>query len=123
VKCPDCGSATVVDHIRPLADGTISRLRGCPQCRNQFRTSEVLAPLNSAALPTEPTLTLRGAATILGVSPSTVQRYVKSGTIPSLRIGSRWVIRQADVERLTRHSVTVSHRTRVKPAALHPSAV
>jgi len=122
VLCPSCSRPTVVDHVRSLADGGVSRSRSC-QCGEKLRTVEYPAPLAAAKLPVEPTLTLRGAAAMLGISPSTVMRYVQKGTIPGLRIGHRWVIREADVRTLTKRSASQAWRSRPRVAALTPDAV
>jgi len=122
VKCPDCNKPTVIEHANVHADGTVARLRRC-SCGTKFSTVEFRSPQGPSSVPTEPTFTLRGAAAALGVSPSTMLRYVQRGTIPSVRVGNRWVIRTADVERMTRRSVTVAYRTKPNPIAIHPDAV
>jgi excisionase family DNA binding protein len=45
-------------------------------------------------------LTVTQAAAILGKDPSAVRRMVQTGTLPAHRIGSRWLIDEAELERL-----------------------
>ncbi|MFC7738312.1 helix-turn-helix domain-containing protein [Roseomonas sp. GCM10028921] len=45
----------------------------------------------------EPVTNARDTAKHLGVSPQTVRRLIRSGTLPALKIGARVVIRTADV--------------------------
>jgi len=47
-----------------------------------------------------PTVTITEAAEILGIGVSTAYRAARAGTMPRVRIGGRWVVPSAALERI-----------------------
>jgi len=50
--------------------------------------------------PATATITVEEAARLLGIGRQTAYRAVWSGQIPAIRLGTRWVIPRAGLERL-----------------------
>jgi excisionase family DNA binding protein len=50
--------------------------------------------------PERATLTVDEAGTLLGLSRSTAYRAVQAGQLPAIRVGRRWLIPRAAIERL-----------------------
>lgn len=70
-----------------------------------------------AASPPPPAATgVRGAATHLGVSPSTVRRMIAAGDLPAVRIGGRVVVRFEDLDGYLADRAAASADTFGRPA-------
>jgi excisionase family DNA binding protein len=77
--CPDCGD---------IALPTISPVRRKQSGPRQPRGRPI----------TETLVTVTQAAAAKGVSPSTIRCAIREGRIPAFALGSRWVLKKADVD-------------------------
>ena len=62
-------------------------------------------------------LSIEETAEVLSISPWTVRLYVKRGSIPSVKLGSRRLIRASEVERLANEGLKTSETDTPVPLA------
>ena len=58
--------------------------------------------------PKRATLTIAEAAEVLGISKSLAYKQADEGKIPTIRLGDRWVVPRAQLERLINGSADAS---------------
>ena len=75
--------------------------------RHELQAHAPAAPVGTAA-PTDDLLSIREAATLLGVTVQSVHEFKRRGLLPYHKLGSRSYLKRADVlAALTRHQRTV----------------
>ena len=56
--------------------------------------------MNNAEVPTKLLFSIEQAAEMLSISPWSIRAHIKQGTIPSVKLGTRRLVRGTDLERI-----------------------
>jgi excisionase family DNA binding protein len=81
-----------------------------------FDPSLAVTNTSDDLLATDELISLREAASIVGLSPASLRRYVLQGKLQALKIGRNWVTTMAAVEQyMSRREASKAPKNRRKP--------
>jgi len=109
---PDCAASQFSVRIPLALLEFLMTLIRLSNCRNPAH--------NPGAMDTPPLLTPRDVAEYLKVRPATVVMWARYGTLPGIRIGSRWRFVQHDIDKMLSDALAQARRVSIAVRTVGP---